>query len=95
MTLYEGSVEQLVRQHPEKRRHNHFLELILRDILHALMYLAHKGLIHRDVKPDNILIERHSKNFVLGDFGLSKVSLVGPLNALHESLIDVYNTRIN
>lgn len=39
----------------------------------ALMYLRHNGVIHMDVKPDNVLIlqNRGRRQYVLSDFGIS------------------------
>lgn len=42
-------------------------------LLSALKYLHHMGVTHRDIKPDNILIQNHNPFLVkLTDFGLSK-----------------------
>jgi serine/threonine protein kinase len=79
MTLYDGSVERLMEGDPGKKLSPYWLEKILKDMLKALMFLAHKGIIHRDVKPANILytqdLSKKDVRFVLADFGLSREQL--------------------
>lgn len=69
MGLKNGSLEQLVRS---KTSFNP--DTVFHHMLQALDYLATQGLIHRDVKPENILyiLEQDNKHlFQLGDFGFS------------------------
>lgn len=46
---------------------------IIKDVLHGLVYLHEKGIVHRDVKPENILTTGKTWPFTskLADFGLS------------------------
>ncbi|OAT03291.1 CAMK protein kinase [Blastomyces gilchristii SLH14081] len=51
------------------------VKTISRQILHALQYLHRRKITHRDIKPDNILIQSFDPLHVkLSDFGLSKVA---------------------
>jgi eukaryotic-like serine/threonine-protein kinase len=44
---------------------------ILRDVSWALAYAHAQGVVHRDVKPDNILIERDTERVLVTDFGIA------------------------
>lgn len=49
------------------------ITIILQNILHAVNTLNRFGIIHRDIKPDNILITDNSLEVKFIDFGFSKV----------------------
>ena len=49
----------------------------LREVAWALAYAHARGVIHRDVKPENIMIERGSGRAIVTDFGIARVDF-GP-----------------
>ena len=52
----------------------------LREVAWALAYAHARGVIHRDVKPENIMIERGSNRAIVTDFGIARVEF-GPVLA--------------
>ena len=58
------------------------IALVMSQLLKTIHYLSSHGIVHRDIKPHNILVEVEpsSKKFLnikLTDFGLSKIVMPG------------------
>jgi eukaryotic-like serine/threonine-protein kinase len=54
---------------------------VLREVAWALAYAHAQGIVHRDVKPDNILLEAGSGRALVADFGIAAVSSDAPTTA--------------
>ena len=50
---------------------------VVREIASALDFSGQKGYVHRDVKPENIVLHEESGRAVLMDFGIAKADDVG------------------
>mmetsp|Transcript_58102 Transcript_58102/g.101712 ORF Transcript_58102/g.101712 Transcript_58102/m.101712 type:complete len:789 (+) Transcript_58102:62-2428(+) len=51
----------------------HFVRRVLASVGSALQYIHDQGVLHRDVKPANLLLTRRSQRVKLADFGVSKL----------------------
>jgi serine/threonine-protein kinase len=50
---------------------------IMHQVSDALAYAHARGVIHRDIKPDNILLDRESKRAMVTDFGIARAMQEG------------------
>ncbi len=72
--LLEGAdLRTLLRAYAERNQHMPFTEIVrvVRDVADALDYAHEQGVIHRDVKPSNIMLEQRTGRAILMDFGLA------------------------
>lgn len=67
----------------DNREHIQAVVKITIDIARALAYAHERGLVHRDVKPHNLLIDRQTRRIKLADFGLARDESMGALTAPH------------
>eukprot|EP01084_Bolivina_argentea_P114258 203454_1 len=92
--VYDGSLSRFFR----KRQINLLkVKQISKQILDALFYLHNMGVIHRDLKCDNIFIEGNTGKIVLGDLGLSCniVSAKSIVGTPHWMAPEIYKEHYN
>ena len=63
---------------------------ILRDVAAALTHSHARGIIHRDIKAENILVEKTTGKAMVTDFGIARLAEAGPLTATGQLLGTVY-----
>ena len=71
MGLVEGETlaERVHRMGPLPTRE---IVRVLQDVGYALAYAHGRGVVHRDIKPDNVMVERATGRALVMDFGISR-----------------------
>jgi serine/threonine-protein kinase len=62
------------RLHREPRPPVDVVRRVLREVCEALEYAHREGVVHRDIKPDNILLERGTGRALVTDFGIARAA---------------------
>ncbi len=65
----ESLAARVAREGPLPQRE---LVRLLQDVAYALAYAHGRGVVHRDIKPDNIMIERATGRALVMDFGIAR-----------------------
>ncbi|MGA9838542.1 MAG: protein kinase [Gemmatimonadaceae bacterium] len=73
MALVEGTTLAL-HLHESPRSSFDEVRRVIGDVADALDYAHHKGVVHRDIKPDNIMLDRGSGRTMVTDFGIARAA---------------------
>ena len=63
---------------------------LLRDVASGLAHAHGRGIVHRDIKCENILIDRANGSAMVTDFGIARLASAGPLTATGQLLGTVH-----
>lgn len=55
-----------------------YAKFVFKQIMEGIAYVHHMGVVHRDIKLDNILLDGHG-NIKIGDFGVSRKTVLNEI----------------
>ena len=59
------------------------IKLLAYQLIRSIAYIHAVGICHRDIKPQNVLVDTNSHNLKLWDFGSAKKLVPGEPNVSH------------
>jgi len=85
MEYVPETVYQMIRNHAKARRTIPYIytKLYAYQICRAISYCHSVGICHRDIKPQNLLLDPHSHVVKLCDFGSAKILVKGEANVAY------------
>ncbi len=69
MGYYSDNLYQVIKK---KEMSPDIIKIAIYQVLRGLNYLSMLSIAHRDIKPQNILYDKHTKNVIICDFGSAK-----------------------
>lgn len=91
MSFVDGdSLASRVRAQGQKGLSAPSVHRYLRDVAGALAHAHQRGIIHRDIKAENILIERETDRALVTDFGIARAAEATPLTVTGQVLGSVH-----
>ena len=78
-----------VRERPSEAGNAHTIQRICLQLFKGIAFMHSKGIIHRDMKPDNILVS-DTHTLKIADFGLARVLRPGDARALTTDVVTLW-----
>ena len=92
MPFYLGTLKDLLLlQNGDNNQLNDDILHIGNILLSILKELHNKNIIHRDIKPDNIMFNEHGKLFLI-DLGLCKIYKTNNIHMIHKKITNIIGT---
>lgn len=80
LEFFDGNcLKQTIRDAPRRRLMESSAQVLFSALLHAVAYLHDRGIIHRDIKAENILVSRDCSDLRLVDFNTARNVMEGAL----------------